>query len=100
MLFLLLLFLLTGRLDQDHESPRTQLLNNWASISKCFTPQPLDEIRKYFGVKIALYFAWLGFYTSMLIPASIVGVFCFIYGWATLGSDRPSQKICDFSLDN
>lgn len=35
----------------------------------------------------------------MLIPASIVGLFCFIYGWATLGSDKPSNKVCDKSLD-
>ncbi len=33
----------------------------------------LDAIRDYFGVKIGLYFAWLGFYTFMLILPSIVG---------------------------
>ena len=32
-----------------------------------------DAVRDYFGVKIGLYFAWLGFYTFMLIPPSIVG---------------------------
>ncbi len=32
----------------------------------------LDDICDYFGVKIAMYFAWLGFYTtSMLYPAVI-----------------------------
>lgn len=31
-----------------------------------------DDICDYFGVKIAMYFAWLGFYTtSMLYPAVI-----------------------------
>lgn len=35
----------------------------------CF---PADDICDYFGVKIAMYFAWLGFYTtSMLYPAVI-----------------------------
>lgn len=33
---------------------------------------PTDDICDYFGVKIAMYFAWLGFYTtSMLYPAVI-----------------------------
>ena len=30
--------------------------------------------------KVALYFAWLGFYTAFLIPASLVGILCFLYG--------------------
>ena len=36
--------------------------------------------RHYFGEKIGLYFAWLGFYTAMLVPASIMGLVVFIYG--------------------
>ena len=45
--------------------------------------------RKYFGEKIGIYFAWLGFYTMMLIPASVVGFIVFIYGVATVWSDVP-----------
>lgn len=42
----------------------------YANVSmSCFPP---DDICDYFGVKIAMYFAWLGFYTtSMLYPAVI-----------------------------
>ena len=40
--------------------------------------------RKYFGEKIAIYFAWLGLYTTMLIPASIFGVVAFLYGLITM----------------
>ena len=29
--------------------------------------------RDYYGVKMAFYFAWLGYYTVMLIPPSLVG---------------------------
>ena len=45
--------------------------------------------RKYFGEKIALYFAWLGIYTTMLIPASIFGILAFIYGLATMPNSIP-----------
>uniref|UniRef100_A0A8C5HR69 Anoctamin n=1 Tax=Gouania willdenowi TaxID=441366 RepID=A0A8C5HR69_GOUWI len=49
---------------------------------------------KYFGEKIGLYFAWLGLYTQMLIPASLVGIIVFLYGCATVNDDIPSMEIC------
>ncbi|XP_037919309.1 anoctamin-4 isoform X2 [Hermetia illucens] len=75
-------------------SERYILLKEWASIRKWIKHQPLDNIKEYFGVKIALYFAWLGFYTHMLIPASIAGLICFFYGLVNLGSDKMSDEIC------
>ena len=39
--------------------------------------------RKYYGEKIGIYFAWLGFYTEMLLFAAIVGTICFVYGVLT-----------------
>lgn len=36
--------------------------------------QPVGDIRRYFGEKIALYFAFLGFYTKMLAVPAILGV--------------------------
>lgn len=89
-----------GKLNSDYRSPRMQLIQTWASVKMAFTSQPLDEIRRYFGVKIALYFAWLGFYTSMLIPASVVGVLCFLFGSFTLDKDIPSKEICNGTYDS
>lgn len=48
------------------------------------------NFRAYFGEKIAIYFAWLGFYMQMLIPASIVGLIVFIYGCAISGNSYPA----------
>ncbi|MEQ2193826.1 Anoctamin-1, partial [Xenoophorus captivus] len=48
---------------------------------------------KYFGEKIGLYFAWLGVYTQLLIPASIVGIIVFGYGVATVDTNIPRYPL-------
>uniref|UniRef100_A0A8C5Q415 Anoctamin n=1 Tax=Leptobrachium leishanense TaxID=445787 RepID=A0A8C5Q415_9ANUR len=86
--------------DGDYDSAaepndRKLLSDEWASYGVFYKYQPTDLIRKYFGEKIALYFAWLGVYTQMLIPASVVGIIVFLYGCATLDDDIPSMEMCD-----
>nr|XP_022909053.1 anoctamin-4 isoform X2 [Onthophagus taurus] len=78
----------------DRGTMRHLLYEEWTSLRKWYKYQPLDYVKEYFGVKIALYFAWLGFYTHMLLPASIVGLACFIYSWLTLYSHQPSEDVC------
>ena len=46
------------------------------SISK--PPTPILEIRDYFGEKIAIYFAWLDFYTQQLQVPAAVGMITFL----------------------
>uniref|UniRef100_A0A6Q2XCC7 Anoctamin n=1 Tax=Esox lucius TaxID=8010 RepID=A0A6Q2XCC7_ESOLU len=74
---------------------RILLHDEWARYGAFYKYQPVDLIRKYFGEKIGLYFAWLGLYTQLLIPASIVGVFVFCYGCNTVDTNIPSQEMCD-----
>ncbi|CAB3375249.1 Hypothetical predicted protein [Cloeon dipterum] len=84
--------------DGDLKVPGSQrylLYHEWASVKRCFRYQPLDYIKDYFGVKIGLYFAWLGFYTHMLLPASVVGLICFAYSWITLPHNKPTEDICN-----
>lgn len=71
----------------DHDSQRALLFKEWAQTKNWIRHQPLDTIKNYFGVKIALYFSWLGFYTNMLILPSIFGVICFTYGLFTMFSN-------------
>ncbi|KAF3854218.1 hypothetical protein F7725_022273 [Dissostichus mawsoni] len=73
---------------------RRLLYEEWANYSVFFKYQPIGLVRKYFGEKIGLYFAWLGLYTQMLIPASLVGVIVFLYGCATVDDNLPSMEIC------
>uniref|UniRef100_A0A8C5HTW7 Anoctamin n=1 Tax=Gouania willdenowi TaxID=441366 RepID=A0A8C5HTW7_GOUWI len=66
----------------------SQLMKSW--VQAVCEKQPLDDICDYFGVKIAMYFAWLGFYTtSMLFPAVIGFVL-----WMLTESDQTSRDIC------
>ncbi|EFA04121.2 anoctamin-5 isoform X2 [Tribolium castaneum] len=84
--------------DGDLREPgslRYLLYNEWTALSKWYRYQPLDYVKEYFGVKIALYFAWLGFYTHMLLPAAVVGLACFIYSCVTLYYNKPSEDICN-----
>ena len=81
----------------DGKGMRDTLFHEWAAIRKIHTFQPLDAIRDYFGVKVALYFAWLGFYTNLLIVPSIIGIICLLYGLITVFGDIPSEEICQNS---
>jgi len=49
----------------------------------------LIDYRNYFGEKIAIYFAWLGYYTYMLFPAAIIGIVVFLYGLVNVFLDVP-----------
>ncbi|XP_036108770.1 anoctamin-2 [Molossus molossus] len=79
----------------DAVNDRKVLYQEWARYGVFYKFQPIDLIRKYFGEKIGLYFAWLGLYTSFLIPSSIIGVIVFLYGCATIEEDIPSKEMCD-----
>ncbi|KAM3918303.1 anoctamin-1 isoform 2-T2 [Leptodactylus fuscus] len=81
--------------DDPEPNDRKLLCDEWASYGVFYKYQPIDLVRKYFGEKIALYFAWLGVYTQMLIPASLVGIIVFLYGCATVDHDIPSMEMCD-----
>ena len=63
------------------------LYQEWASFWKFYKRQPLWLVKRYFGDKVGLYFAWLGFYTTFLIPPSICGIAVFVYGLLTLNAD-------------
>ncbi|XP_074082778.1 anoctamin-4 isoform X6 [Macrotis lagotis] len=76
------------------ENHRHLLYECWASWGVWYKYQPLDLIRRYFGEKIGLYFAWLGWYTGMLFPAAFIGLFVFLYGVTTLDHCQVSKEVC------
>ncbi|XP_074921146.1 anoctamin-9 isoform X6 [Chelonoidis abingdonii] len=77
------------------EELRQKLKENWARWRKILKKQPIEEIRSYFGEKVALYFAWLGWYTRILFPAAVLGLLVFLYGIFHFDSSQVSKEICE-----
>eukprot|EP00794_Sanderia_malayensis_P008843 gene8843-9791_t len=87
-----------GRLHEstdEAQNDRHRLHNDWAQMKRIFKYQPIPAIKEYFGEKVALYFAWLGFYTMLLLPAAIVGFICFLYGVGSAFNYTPVNEICN-----
>ncbi|XP_042166943.1 anoctamin-1-like [Oncorhynchus tshawytscha] len=89
----------TRKGGRDQRNDRQLLYEEWANYGVMFKYQPLDLIRKYFGEAIGLYFAWMGVYTRMLVPPSLLGLIVFLYGVLTVNTNVPSQEMCDDSLN-
>uniref|UniRef100_A0A8I5ZT68 Anoctamin n=1 Tax=Rattus norvegicus TaxID=10116 RepID=A0A8I5ZT68_RAT len=81
--------------DPNCPSERYLLYREWAHPRSIYKKQPLDLIRKYYGEKIGIYFAWLGYYTQMLLLAAVVGVACFLYGYLNQDNCTWSKEVCD-----
>ncbi|XP_017885925.1 anoctamin-8-like isoform X2 [Ceratina calcarata] len=72
-----------------HELPALEKLQRtW--VRAFLSPQPLDDICKYFGVKITMYFAWLGHYTTALIVPAVVGA---IYWIGIIGRNQAVEDV-------
>ncbi|XP_025054379.1 anoctamin-9 isoform X2 [Alligator sinensis] len=71
------------------------LKHKWARWRRMCCRQPIEEIRSYFGEKVALYFAWLGWYTYILALAALPGLLLFIYGIIYFNSSQVSKEICE-----
>ncbi|XP_063913062.1 anoctamin-3-like [Zophobas morio] len=86
--------------DSDFLNDRQILLKYWANFSMWYKEQPLNLIEKYYGTEVAFYFAWLGLYNFMLIPASAIGVFSFLMSVIYLVSshDVRIEEICNSKI--
>ncbi|XP_028967415.1 anoctamin-4 [Galendromus occidentalis] len=67
----------------------------WAHPSAWYRHQPIHLIRRYFGEKTGFYFAWLGFYTSALLPPAVLGIFVCLHGFVELYTSVPIHDTCE-----
>ncbi|KAM9659862.1 anoctamin-9 [Trichechus inunguis] len=80
---------------RKHSPTEEENLKKWAQWRNIFCKQPIDAIRNYFGEKVALYFAWLGWYTFMLVPATVAGLIVFLTGFSLFDASQISKEICE-----
>ncbi|XP_038633593.1 anoctamin-8 isoform X2 [Scyliorhinus canicula] len=64
-----------------------RLVKSW--VQAVCESQPVDEICEYFGVKIAMYFSWLGYYTWCMIYPAVIGLGL----WTFTESDQTSRDV-------
>lgn len=93
------------KFDAKNDDPSTMtdrqfLKKEWSSGWAWYKRQPLDQVRRYFGEKVGIYFAWLGFYTTWLLPASLVGIVVMIYGLSTINTVDFRNPIANGTCDN
>ncbi|XP_062432345.1 anoctamin-9 [Rhea pennata] len=79
----------------EKEEKSLFLKEKWARWRDIFCQQPIENIRGYFGEKVALYFAWLGWYTYLLGIAAVVGLLVFVAGITVFSSSQVSKEICE-----
>uniref|UniRef100_A0A672YCK4 Anoctamin n=1 Tax=Sphaeramia orbicularis TaxID=375764 RepID=A0A672YCK4_9TELE len=85
----------------SHDAQRDkqkQLKKKWARWSALFTGQPSNDVRRYFGEKVALYYLWLGWYTKLLVPAAVLGVVVFLYGLAFFQTSPLIKEVCESNI--
>jgi len=74
---------------------RATLFQDWAQLGKIGKEQDMQKVRLYFGEKIGMYFAWLGYYNFFLAFAALIGIIPIFYGIATASSNPVIQEICN-----
>ncbi|GAU94318.1 hypothetical protein RvY_06113-3 [Ramazzottius varieornatus] len=57
-----------------------------------------DSIRRYFGEHIAIYFAFLEFYTEMLVPATLLAIIMFFVSFFSLESLQGIGAFAAFNM--
>ena len=81
-----------GSTPSEPVNLRRKLYKHWALSLRA---QPLNDVRAYFGEKVALYFAWTAYYTYFLGFAAMIGSGAAAYGVLSAIEYRCSLEVVD-----
>lgn len=73
-----------------HTPDLIPISTNWLSLKNILKPIDIDKIKDYYGEKLALYFAWLEFYTHWLLLPTVFGI---IFGILVFSSDSDKTNL-------
>jgi hypothetical protein len=73
---------LLGYFPLHDMSAKISLERRWLAINTLPNQQPIEQIKDYFGEKIALYYGWIGVYTTFLGYASGAAIITYIWSAA------------------
>lgn len=62
-------------------------------VNKTAPSHSADDICDYFGVKISMYFAWLGFYTNSMLYPAVIGFLLWMLAESDQVLGRSSRSL-------
>jgi anoctamin-10/anoctamin-7 len=69
----------------------------WRPITRPYE-QPLTDIKDYFGERVGLYFAWLGFYTKWLMIPAFFGTIVQIWSLSVASGEKGEEYDPDIAV--
>eukprot|EP00923_Selenidium_pygospionis_P008130 GHVN01013767.1.p1 GENE.GHVN01013767.1~~GHVN01013767.1.p1 ORF type:complete len:690 (-),score=63.75 GHVN01013767.1:87-2069(-) len=82
-----------------HQLPNLKILTNeWSSWTKCDTSQDILLVRNYFGEAMAFYFAYLQFYTDLLIWPAVIGFILWAIEWIPMKNMHKNGMNCLYAF--
>eukprot|EP00644_Phytophthora_capsici_P000224 jgi/Phyca11/100106/e_gw1.4.413.1 len=91
--------LLLDHFPLHDDKERSELVETW--VKEWTKPQPLNNVRSYFGDEVGFYFGFLGMYTQFLMPLAAVGVMTFVLdlypSWAAYGRGLYSLLVTSWA---
>lgn len=92
--------LMKGHYPVHNYKNLAKLKKKWVYNWRFWKKMDLKKVRLYFGEKIAMYFAWLEFYTRWMMFSSVIGIVVYIVEkvYGDLGEKNSSMSVSEAAI--